>query len=199
MRFVVLFFFPTGRQGGGRDPEEVPAARGDAGDEGAGAQLPRQEGGGAMVVVVLGISTGPQPVCIDPSHTPPPTTHTHTPTTTKQQQAYDLVKQGLRNDVRSSTCWHVFGLLHRSDRSVLLCALHYTHIHTYIYTCMHPPLVRGVVPAADLSSSWPLVGSIRSGPDQELRRGDQVLPERAAHRPQQPQHPTGPRQLAGDE
>jgi len=33
-------------------------------------------------------------------------------------QAYDLVKQGLRNDVRSSVCWHVFGLLHRSDRSV---------------------------------------------------------------------------------
>lgn len=31
-------------------------------------------------------------------------------------QAYDLVKQGLRNDVRSGTCWHVFGLLHRSDR-----------------------------------------------------------------------------------
>lgn len=37
----------TGRQGGGRGAEEVPQARGDAGDEGARAQLPRQEGGGA--------------------------------------------------------------------------------------------------------------------------------------------------------
>lgn len=26
------------------------------------------------------------------------------------------MKQALRNDVRSHTCWHVFGLLHRSDR-----------------------------------------------------------------------------------
>lgn len=31
-------------------------------------------------------------------------------------QAYDLVKKGLKNDVRSHVCWHVFGLLHRSDR-----------------------------------------------------------------------------------
>lgn len=38
---------PTGRQGRRRGAEEVPQARGDAGDEGPGAQLPRAEGGGA--------------------------------------------------------------------------------------------------------------------------------------------------------
>jgi len=35
----------------------------------------------------------------------------------KKEEAYELVKQGLRNDVRSHVCWHVFGLLHRSDRN----------------------------------------------------------------------------------
>ncbi len=33
----------------------------------------------------------------------------------KKEEAFDLVKLGLRNDVRSPICWHVFGLLHRSD------------------------------------------------------------------------------------
>eukprot|EP01041_Mallomonas_annulata_P008253 gene8253-16973_t len=35
----------------------------------------------------------------------------------KKEEAYDLVKKGLKNDVRSHVCWHVFGLLHRSDRN----------------------------------------------------------------------------------
>ena len=35
----------------------------------------------------------------------------------KKEEAYELVKLGLRNDVRSHVCWHVFGLLHRSDRN----------------------------------------------------------------------------------
>ena len=33
----------------------------------------------------------------------------------KKEEAYELVKLGLRNDVRSHTCWHVYGLLYRSD------------------------------------------------------------------------------------
>lgn len=33
----------------------------------------------------------------------------------KKEEAYELVKQGLRYDVKSHICWHVYGLLHRSD------------------------------------------------------------------------------------
>lgn len=33
----------------------------------------------------------------------------------RKGEAYDFVKQGLRNDVKSPICWHVFGLLYRSD------------------------------------------------------------------------------------
>ena len=34
----------------------------------------------------------------------------------KKEEAYALVKAGLRNDMRSHVCWHVHGLLHRSDK-----------------------------------------------------------------------------------
>lgn len=33
----------------------------------------------------------------------------------KKIEGYELVKLGLRNDVKSHVCWHVFGLLHRAD------------------------------------------------------------------------------------
>lgn len=33
-------------------------------------------------------------------------------------EAYELVKLGLRNGVRSHICWHVFGLLHKSDKNL---------------------------------------------------------------------------------
>lgn len=35
----------------------------------------------------------------------------------KKEEAYEFVKAGLKNDVRSHVCWHVYGLLHRSDRN----------------------------------------------------------------------------------
>ncbi|KAL7569248.1 hypothetical protein ACA910_016801 [Epithemia clementina (nom. ined.)] len=35
----------------------------------------------------------------------------------KREEAHELVKLGLRNDLRSHVCWHVLGLLHRSDRN----------------------------------------------------------------------------------
>mmetsp|Transcript_20010 Transcript_20010/g.29024 ORF Transcript_20010/g.29024 Transcript_20010/m.29024 type:complete len:901 (+) Transcript_20010:308-3010(+) len=35
----------------------------------------------------------------------------------KREEAHALVKQGLMKDMRSHVCWHVFGLLHRSDRN----------------------------------------------------------------------------------
>jgi N-alpha-acetyltransferase 15/16, NatA auxiliary subunit len=35
----------------------------------------------------------------------------------KKEESYEFVKLGLKNDVRSHVCWHVFGLLYRSDRN----------------------------------------------------------------------------------
>ncbi|KAI9107443.1 hypothetical protein K1719_021480 [Acacia pycnantha] len=34
----------------------------------------------------------------------------------RKSEAYGLVRQGLKNDLKSHVCWHVFGLLYRSDR-----------------------------------------------------------------------------------
>jgi tetratricopeptide (TPR) repeat protein len=33
-------------------------------------------------------------------------------------EAYELVKLGLRNGVKSHICWHVYGLLHKSDKNL---------------------------------------------------------------------------------
>ncbi|KAF4037556.1 NMDA receptor-regulated protein 1 [Phytophthora infestans] len=35
----------------------------------------------------------------------------------RKEEAYEFVKNGLRHDLRSHVCWHVFGLLYRSDRN----------------------------------------------------------------------------------
>jgi peptide alpha-N-acetyltransferase len=34
----------------------------------------------------------------------------------KKEEAYDLVRKGLKHDLKSHVCWHVFGLLYRQDR-----------------------------------------------------------------------------------
>ena len=34
----------------------------------------------------------------------------------KKEEAYEFVKKGLKNDLMSHVCWHVYGLLQRSDR-----------------------------------------------------------------------------------
>ncbi|XP_070607480.1 N-alpha-acetyltransferase 16, NatA auxiliary subunit [Erythrolamprus reginae] len=34
----------------------------------------------------------------------------------KKEDAYEFVRKGLRNDVKSHVCWHVYGLLQRSDK-----------------------------------------------------------------------------------
>ncbi|XP_058526671.1 N-alpha-acetyltransferase 16, NatA auxiliary subunit isoform X2 [Ochotona princeps] len=34
----------------------------------------------------------------------------------KKEAAYEFVRKGLRNDVKSHVCWHVYGLLQRSDK-----------------------------------------------------------------------------------
>lgn len=33
-----------------------------------------------------------------------------------KEDARDLVRQGLKNNLKSHVCWHVYGLLHRSNR-----------------------------------------------------------------------------------
>ncbi|RYG64048.1 hypothetical protein EON64_14755, partial [archaeon] len=33
----------------------------------------------------------------------------------KKAEAYELVKAGIKNDMKSHVCWHVYGLLYRSD------------------------------------------------------------------------------------
>lgn len=34
----------------------------------------------------------------------------------RKDEAYDHVRRGLRNDLKSHVCWHVYGLLQRSDK-----------------------------------------------------------------------------------
>ncbi|KAL3528807.1 hypothetical protein ACH5RR_008129 [Cinchona calisaya] len=34
----------------------------------------------------------------------------------RKTEAYELVRRGLKNDLKSHVCWHVYGLLYRSDR-----------------------------------------------------------------------------------
>lgn len=34
----------------------------------------------------------------------------------RKEDAYNFVRQGLRNNLKSHVCWHVFGLLQRSDK-----------------------------------------------------------------------------------
>ncbi|KAG7304786.1 hypothetical protein JYU34_010151 [Plutella xylostella] len=34
----------------------------------------------------------------------------------RKEEAYEYVRRGLRNDLKSPVCWHVFGLLQRSDK-----------------------------------------------------------------------------------
>lgn len=51
----------------------------------------------------------------------------------KKDEAKDLIKLGLRHDVRSHICWHVYGLLHRSDhnyKEAIKCYLNALRIDT---------------------------------------------------------------------
>lgn len=34
----------------------------------------------------------------------------------RKEEAYEIVRRGLRNDLKSHVCWHVYGLLQRSDK-----------------------------------------------------------------------------------
>lgn len=34
----------------------------------------------------------------------------------KKEEGEDLVKRGLKRDLRSAVCWHVYGLVHKNNR-----------------------------------------------------------------------------------
>ncbi|KAI7862607.1 NMDA receptor-regulated protein 1-domain-containing protein [Spinellus fusiger] len=49
----------------------------------------------------------------------------------KKEEGYDYVKKGLRYDLTSHICWHVYGLLHRADKNYEEAAKCYTHALKY--------------------------------------------------------------------
>ncbi|KAJ2964315.1 hypothetical protein NQZ79_g861 [Umbelopsis isabellina] len=49
----------------------------------------------------------------------------------KKEEGYEFVKKGLRFDLTSHICWHVFGLLYRSDKNYEEAAKCYTHALKY--------------------------------------------------------------------
>ncbi|KAI8365330.1 NMDA receptor-regulated protein 1-domain-containing protein [Radiomyces spectabilis] len=44
----------------------------------------------------------------------------------KKEEGYDHVKKGIRHDITSHICWHVYGLLHRADKNYEEAAKCYT-------------------------------------------------------------------------
>eukprot|EP00903_Cladosiphon_okamuranus_P008678 g8317.t1 len=51
----------------------------------------------------------------------------------KKEEAHDHVRRGLRQDLRSHVCWHVYGLLHRSERNYAEA------IKSYLNALKHEP------------------------------------------------------------
>lgn len=49
----------------------------------------------------------------------------------RKEEAYEHVRRGLRNDLTSHVCWHVYGLLQRSDKKLVIYILD-VHISSLI-------------------------------------------------------------------
>ncbi|KAI8093113.1 NMDA receptor-regulated protein 1-domain-containing protein [Halteromyces radiatus] len=49
----------------------------------------------------------------------------------KKTEGYEYVKQGVRNDLTSHICWHVYGLMHRADKNYAEAAKCYTQALKY--------------------------------------------------------------------
>jgi peptide alpha-N-acetyltransferase len=49
----------------------------------------------------------------------------------QKAEAYEYVKKGLRNDLTSPICWHVYGLLYRSDKNYEEATKCYRHALKY--------------------------------------------------------------------
>lgn len=49
----------------------------------------------------------------------------------RKDEAYEHVRRGLRNDLTSHVCWHVYGLLQRSDKKLVwnMPNMDYTNIN----------------------------------------------------------------------
>lgn len=49
----------------------------------------------------------------------------------RRQDAHDAIKRGLMNDLSSHICWHVYGLLHRSEKNYEEAIKCYSHALKY--------------------------------------------------------------------
>ncbi|KAJ1550622.1 N-alpha-acetyltransferase 16, NatA auxiliary subunit, partial [Nowakowskiella sp. JEL0078] len=49
----------------------------------------------------------------------------------KKEEAYEFIKKGLKNDLTSHICWHVYGLLYRADKNYEEAVKCYTHALKY--------------------------------------------------------------------
>ncbi|KAI8344094.1 NMDA receptor-regulated protein 1-domain-containing protein [Chlamydoabsidia padenii] len=49
----------------------------------------------------------------------------------KKAEGYEYVKQGVKNDLTSHICWHVYGLMHRADKNYAEAAKCYTQALKY--------------------------------------------------------------------
>ncbi|KAL7746722.1 hypothetical protein RI367_007884 [Sorochytrium milnesiophthora] len=52
-------------------------------------------------------------------------------TVKRKEEGYDFVKLGLRNDLTSHICWHVYGLMYRADKNYEEAAKCYSHALKY--------------------------------------------------------------------
>lgn len=53
----------------------------------------------------------------------------------RKDEAYEHVRRGLRNDLTSHVCWHVYGLLQRSDKKYVKYFCTQFYILYYLCTC----------------------------------------------------------------
>jgi hypothetical protein len=97
----------------------------------------------------------------------------------KKEEAYDLVRKGLKADLKSHICWHVYGYV----RS--LCGTAWPRLQWPFPACLCVFATRsGIV----------LQAAVPIGP--QLRRGNKVLQECAARGERQPPDPARPRPTA---
>jgi tetratricopeptide (TPR) repeat protein len=72
----------------------------------------------ALLIVQLGIKAADQILRKVPNHGDTQAMKALILNSTKQKEAaFDLAKLALRSDMRSHVCWHVYGLLYRSDKN----------------------------------------------------------------------------------
>lgn len=55
----------------------------------------------------------------------------------KREEGLDLVKKGVRLDLTSHICWHVFGLIQKADKKYEEALKSYTQALKYDKVCNH--------------------------------------------------------------